>query len=331
MGYAKWEGTGAIVKSANVTEAPTTGYKYPVCKGVSFPKKRRLAQRKVGWKRVIDRTEAGGFEYEWSMSGIEPNANIFGYLAALGMGLNSYALTVVTITPADGADIPYCNVLRGVGYDLGTSMPTERLVGAKVGTFALEVKQEEFAVMSCGGMAADMGAVAAALVPSVPTGANEAPLSWSALKAGYFKVGVAGGAVAADNDITGFKLEFTQSLFESGRTLGSVQPARIIPGMIGVTFDIEKEFSGVNALAQRAEFLAGGRFAIDFKFLMGAYYVMTKAPIYGYADSGDQPGDVASDGDDLITASLHCVCQEEAGVDILAFDVVDGSTAVYWA
>lgn len=330
MGYAKWEGAAAVVYASSVSQAPTTGYKYPICKSCSLPKKARIAKRTVGFRRVVDRQEIVGQDYEWAIGGIEPNANIFGYLAALALGSHSWLLGVTSIKHNAGGDIPYLNVLRDAKQDLGTATPTERLVGAKVGTWEIDFKRDEYAQMAVGGMGADMGAVAAALVPAVPSGANEAPLSWTALRAGYFKVGLHGAATAQDNDITGFKLSWTDGLTESGRTLGSIQPSRIIPGIPALTFELEKEFSGATAVAQRAAFLAGQEWAIDFKALMGTYYVKTKTPIYGHGVAAEMPGEVGS-AEDVISARVQVEIYEKDLADMLAFEVMDGSTAVYWA
>lgn len=326
MGYGQWEGGVALVRASSAIDAPTTGYKYPAAETAEITKTPLTSERILGFIPDVDILEVEAFDYGFSVPNISPNANMFGYLAAIALGSHSWLAGVISITPSD--DVQYLNALVDYVQDLGTNTPTERLLGAKIGTFSLECQQDQIAKLTIGGVGCDLGVQAASLTMAFPTGANEAPLSWKALRAGYFKVGLNAVPTAQDDDITGMKIDWTRNLTPTGRTLGHVQPSRIVPGIRNVFFEFEKEFSGDSAKAQYAAFLAGQLFQMELKFLMGTYYV-TSGVLSGKAVEG-YPQQVGA-GEDTIKARVRCKAQRYGGVALLTFDVKDGSTAVYWA
>lgn len=326
MGDAKWESNVAIVRAASASAAPITGYKYPLAKKVTVNETPIIYEQKAQPHPDITRQYPAGFQYDWSIEGIEASANIFGYLMALWFGTHIYSAGIIVIT--GGTTKEFLNILIDRGLDLGTSQPTERLVGCQIESWDLVCNYNEVATLSIRGKACDRGALDAALVVTVPSGALEAPLSWAALQAGDFEVGYNGGTLAQDDDITKFTISGSWASVERGRNLGSDQPTDLRPGRERViTYGFDKEFSGAGAIADYTAFIAQQDVEMCAKFLMDTNYVQIDVQ---YAQiTKTYPGDIG-DEDGPIMAGIEARARW-GGAIAASVTVEDASTAVYWA
>lgn len=327
MADAKWEANVAIVRASSASDAPATGYKYPLAKKVSEKAAPLWYKRKPSISPWADVHKTAGFNYDWGVSDIEPNANIFGYLMALWLGSHTYLSTVITIVP--GTRKQYFNLLTDRGLDLETSKPTRRLLGCQIDDWDLKVPFNEMAKFSMSGQACSVGANLAALAPTIPTGADQAPISWAALDAGYFKTGYNGVSPAEDNGITNLALSGSWKSTGRGRNLGSQAYTELLPGreaIITVSFD--KEFADAGALADYVAAVALHGIEMDIKFLMGANYV-TMDSLYGTVVDNILPE--FGDEDGPLTYTIKAELRNEAGAGVITIATKDGSTAVYWS
>jgi hypothetical protein len=309
-------------------EAPTTPYKYPDAGGCAIDGEPIIYEREPGSLPDVDFQKAAGKTWSWKMPNIQPNVNVFGWLMAQILGSDTWNTIPAdhTIAPAD--DLPWLNVLKDDNLDRGTSTPTQRLLGAKIGDFEFVQESNSIAKLTISGKGCDEGAAAAALTTSVPTGDNEAPLSWASLKAGYLKIGYAGAATAQDNDVTGFKIMGKRALVETGRgTLGSNQPTDLRPGKRKDFFiEITKEFSGASAIAMYTAWKNQSTVAVEIKYLVGTYSVISGVMTGEIV--GSYPPEISAD-ETVVVATLRIKLRKAGAVPIVGWTVKDATTAAY--
>jgi hypothetical protein len=329
MATPKWKGGVAVVRASSATHEPASGFVYPMAESAQIEGAPILYTRLPYAIPDPDRVGLGGFEFSWRIDGITPNCMVFGYLMALALGNDSWNGIggYHSLRPDD--DAQYLNVLIDRGLDLGTSEPTERLVGAKITGWTLEFKHNEYAKLSVSGVGANLGSLAAALAPSIPTGDDDEPLGWHHLRNGYVRLGYNGGAVADDNDITGFTITYNRPPILSGRDLGSAQPTEIFNAARELTFSITKEFSGSGAVNMYNAWKNQQEVEFTWRAEVGsAPNYVSQASVYGYV-SRSFAGEVGA-GEDVIEGTLECLVYKKGTDDLIKFDVKDGTTGAYW-
>lgn len=246
MSASKWNGAAGIARTATASavSAPTIWPLYESANAEGTP---IVVRRHNPFSRVPLGVDTYGYEWAWSFNNIQPTIETLGYLLWLFLGDDSWAANVHTLTLDDAGSSEYACISLDRVVDLGTSTPTQQIVGAKIGTLTLEIPEKGYANLAVSGLAADMGALAAALSPVIDTGADYAPLSWASFQSGAsgkIQIGYNGGAVANDGSVKMLKLELTQPLEEGGVNQGSNQPTAIHEGQMSGTIEIEREFSG---------------------------------------------------------------------------------------
>jgi len=327
MGTAKWDGAVAVALASSATDEPgVTNAVYPIAESAQIEMEPITYERRT-ILADLDYIIAAGFNYTWAINNIRPNANVFGYLMMLALGTDTWSSTKHILTPSD--DGLYCNVFIDRGLDLvGTSKPTQVLVGAKVTGFTLEFPLKDNAILGLSGVGCDLGTELAALSPSVPTGDDEAPLSWKALQNGHFKVGLNAGSTAQDDSIQGFKLEGSRASMPSGVSLGSDQPSAIHLGVREFFFEFTKEFATTTEKDQYIAHAAQQDIGVEFDAQMGStpyyatMYEMRGKPVQTFA------GEVGV-ADEIIMATMRCKARKYSSDPIIKFDVVDGTSAAY--
>lgn len=329
MGFAKWEGAVAVVRATSASHAPSTGYQYPDAEEVSLGFKPVQAERVPAFFPDTDTILQFGHEGTWSIGNVRPNCRMFGYLLALGLGTSTYTTGTVQVLPSD--DLAYANVLADYATQIGSTAThvTARALGAMVSDWTLEQQSNQLAALSLSGRFCNLGtATDVALVPTIPTGTNEAPLSWLSLRAGTFTVAIGSGTLGADSTVTGFRLGSVRGLTETGRgELGQNQPTGIRPGKRALTLDVMKEFSGTAAQAQYAAWIAQDIVKVQLRYTVGTNYVQSGTMVGKVIDSF--PGNVGA-GEDIIQAALKLKLYKDGTAPILSWTLVDGSTAAYW-
>jgi hypothetical protein len=276
--------------------------------------------------RVPARIEQAGQDYSWGFDGAEMRCRDLGYLFWLLLGLDTFS-TTHTLTPVQ--DSKYANVkVDDSLLKAGASTSTASLTGAKVGRIALELGLKNWAKIAASGIHCTHASPGAALSPTVPTGANHAPLSWVALRTGtgFFKIGYGGGAPASDTAIKGFSMELTQVLEPSGITLGSDQPTGINEGDMGVTFEVMREFEGAAAITEYTAWKTHVAIGIDWKALIGAHEFRMEIP---YARISGPYRDNVGAGADSIMASVRCTAIQDGSNPLIRVTVLDDFGAVY--
>ena len=132
MSDAKWRGVvGLAAVSDETTEAAPVIY--PNCENANILGVPDVADGINSITREPIHQEAHGAKRSWEVSGIEPNADVFMYLAWALLGADTYttehALTYAALQQ-------YLNVKVDDFLDKGTNQPTESLLGGKIGRFA---------------------------------------------------------------------------------------------------------------------------------------------------------------------------------------------------
>jgi hypothetical protein len=333
MGSSKWEGAVAVARSTSASHEPTsTAYKYPDAESVDIQFVPITYERAPSFSPDVDTIIPAGFEGRFAIGNVRPNCNLFGYLMALSLGTTTWGTGTATATGAilPSNDLSFFNVLANRIQQIGTAttIVTQRAVGCKVSEWTLEQSSNQLAALSLSGPFCNLGTPTTALTPSVPTGTNEAPLSWASLRAGTFVVGIGTGALAQDNEITGFRLGCVRGSTPTGRgNLGSNQPSDHRPGKRILTLDIMKEFSGTNAKAQYDAFIAQSIVKVQLKYLVGSYLVQSGTMVGQVIDNF--PGPIGAQ-EDIIQAGLKLKLYKDGSANLIDWTLVDGSTAVYW-
>ena len=161
---------------------------------------------------------------------------------------------------------------------------TQILVGGKISSLRVEIPKKGFAKASFSGVGCDLGTAGTSLTATIPTGANNAPVSWQSLKDGYFKLGYP-STPAADTEITRLAFDISRELDEEdGVDLGSDQPTAINEGKRVITWEIDKRFSGTAKTAYDA-WLAQTNVGIDADLTVGAYSAVLTSDYCQWAGS----------------------------------------------
>lgn len=267
MGTPKWKGTFGIGRTADAVSLATPAiyprYESADAKGVPV-----TFEDNPVMSPDLYAIEAAGKNFTWEANNMRLPAHHLGYLLWLALGAESFAAGTHTLSPADASQ--YFNLKIGRGLDLGSSTPTENLVGCKIARLTIEQTARAYAVISAGGAACNRGAPGAVLTPTILTGAENAPLSWPALRAGFLKTSYAGGAFAQDNSVQGIKIEYTRDQdAEAGIDIESDQPDAINDGARTLMFEITREFTGAGALADYQAWRDNSLVGLDVKWVVG--------------------------------------------------------------
>lgn len=277
MSSSKWRGAAGIARtaSASAVAAPVIFPLYETANSEGTP---QLVRRQNPFTRAQLQIEPFGKQWSWSMNNIQPNAEMLGYLLWLFLGNDSWAGGTHTLTLDESGTSEYACVSFDRVMVLSGTEPTQQLVGAKIANITLEIPTNGFARMSISGRAADLGADAAALSPSIATGANEAPLTWASYQAvgASIKLGYDGAPAADDGTVRMLKFSFTQPLADGGVEKDSVQPQAIHEGQATMTYGLEREFKGTGGLAAYQAWINAVDVELDATAVIGAHSFRTQ-------------------------------------------------------
>ncbi len=228
----------------------------------------------------VEYSIGGGHKHTFSVEGIELPIGHLGYLLWLALGSDTWDTDHHDIVPQASQEYLCLQIDRGLQIGAGGTDEAQVLVGAKIQNFRLEIPRKGFGKASISGVACDLGTEGSSLTNVVPTGANNAPVSWQSMKDGYFKLGYP-TSPAADTEITRFALEIARELDdEDGVDLGSDQPTQINEGKRTITYEVDKHFSG-NAKTAYDAWEAQTEVGLDVDLTVGSYScVLTSA--YGH-------------------------------------------------
>lgn len=267
----------------------------------------------------------GGHKHTFSIDGIELPMDHLGYLLWLALGTQS-GTTTHTLTPASAQDYLCIRLDRGLQIGAGGTDSTQVLLGAKIGNLRLEIPKKGFAKCSISGVACDLATADTELTATIPTGANNAPVSWQAIKDGYFKVGYP-STPAADTEITRFALDISRELDEEdGVDLGSDQPTAINEGKRVVTWEVDKQFSG-NAKTAYDAWLAQTQVGLDIDMTVGAYSAVLTAA-YGNV-IGSFAKEVGASAESIMATLQVRTHRNNSSTPVLQAIVTDSETIAY--
>jgi len=194
---------------------------------------------------------------------------------------------------------------------------------------SLEISQEgkAYAKVNVSSKGCTIGSYGTPLSPSISLAANDAPLSWAALRAGDFKIGYVGALMSADDAITSLKIMFNRTLTAAGYRLASDQPSGYSQGARTVTFEFTRDFEGDNAAQlEYMASLSGLEIGIQAKWLVGTSYVDITIPHAKVTNSVLSEGG-ASDDASVVTVQAEAYL---SGADpICAVEVKDGVSSAY--
>ena len=278
MSTSKREGAAAIAYQA----APGTAAAAPVftiiCDDIHVPGEPVTAERTNSISaECLGMTEYGK-DVTFSVDGIEPNAELAGYLLWLFGGGYSRAVGVHTISQEFNSK--YFTLFKDQGAVFETGLQVLTGIGCRADSLVVDQQAKAFAKVSLSGLACDKGDYATPLEPAISLVADDAPMSWAALRAGDAKLGYSSLTRTTDDDITGIKTTLNRTHTYSGYTLGSDQPDGITEGAREVLVEYTRDFNGdAAALAEYAEYVSGTGFvSLEFKWLMGVNYVSVHSP-----------------------------------------------------
>lgn len=257
-----------------------------------------------------------GHALTFSVTGIETPVEHFGYLWWLALGLDTFGGGSHVLTPTTEQKYLCLQIMRNSAVDLGSSDPTEVGLGGKIASIKTTFTRGGFAKTDISGPIASIGTPQSALTQAIPTGADEAPLSWKALQhaSGDFQIGYDGAAVASDGEIQGFMLEYTRELDdESYRDLDSDQPSQILEGRRGVSLEVVKRFRG-NAAAGYSAWLNQEAVEIDANGVIGTHDFQIEIPTSEV--SGPYSGEIATSAES-VDAKLSAVAHRGDMADVL--------------
>lgn len=269
--------------------------------------------------------QAAGFKITGQMSGGECGAYELGYLFWLFLGGQALADADDThvITPADVQEYFQMSVDRKT--DLGSSTPTENSLGNKMTAFDLAIEKNAFVKVGFSTKACSLGNTSAALSSTLVA----YPLSWHGLRAGTFKIGYGGAALAVDDTIDGIKITGSREVSDEDNIhLAADQPDSLTSHSRVVEFEIMRQFSGSSILVEYASWKNQVSIGIEVDFQMnsGAETVLIAIPNARIV--GSYAGEVGS-GDDSIMATLKCKAFVVSGEELITVSVDDGTDALY--
>ena len=326
-GSPAWQGGVAIARAADsTTQVATANYRYLVCDKGSISADPILAARTPGVVPDYDRIFAEGFKYGFSITGIEVSLNDLGYLLWLFQGHDTWDAGNSRHSVMSQNDRQYCNVAVDTVQDLAAGLPTRVLLGAKIESMDFEVEFQNLVKVTIAGQACNIATPAARLTPSIPIDTSHAPLDWTHFVAGYFKMAFAAGSLAANDDITKFKLAMKRPLIESGKSRARTYPSDLRDGIREYSFSFEQEAGNASLKDLYAGFIAQTHLQIGFKFMVDTLYIEMLSA-YGHLTKFNI-GEVCR-GDDLVKLEIEARMKAYAGADILACLVKDGSTGAY--
>lgn len=321
----KWRGHAALARTTGPTATASPSV-YLNCDDANGSGEPILVERINNITADVLSAVPVGFNYKFTASAIEADAPTMGKLFWLFLGTESPATDTHTITPASVQQ--YFEFFTDRGLDLGTSTPTEVLLGCKMESLEFEVKARQFAKFAISGLACNKGTAVAALSPTAQVTAAYAPLSWMAIKSNAtpFKIGYAAATPAADTAITGFKLSLKRTLREKPVDLSSDVPSGIDESGRTIEFEITREFTGAGALAAYNAWAAQSLVGIELNATMGTNTLKIEIPqavITGSFAEG------VGTGDDQIMGTLKCRATTPSAVSIITVTVKDGASGAY--
>lgn len=323
MSTSKWKGAAALAYTGDVSTVGATPKVYPIAETIDAKGEPVTYERVTSQQPDVLNINRAGFNYSFSVDGMQASCGDLGYLAWLAFGGQAYA-TFHTISPAD--DTGYFNFRIDRKLDLGTSQPTEEYAGCRIGSLSFEQPLRDYARVSFNGFAVDKGSPTAALSPTVPTDADNQPLDWGALGAGFLKLGYDGAATAQDNTVQSFKFELTRNQAYAGFKVNTGQPGAVLEGGRRLTFELTREFSGAEAQAEYASWAANEHIEVDVQYTVGAHRF--RFNFHELVVTGSYAGEVGA-GEDAIMATLVATAVKPDGGQLATIEVVDDTLAVY--
>jgi len=323
MSTSKWKGAAGLAYTGDTTTAASTLKVYPIAESIDAKGEPATYERVTSQQPDVLNVNRAGMNYSFSVDGMQANCADLGYLTWLALGGQTYG-TFHDLTPADDSGYFGLNIDRKL--DLGSSTPTERYVGCRVGSLSFEQPLRDYARVSFNGLAADQGSLAAALSVTPPTGANDQPLDWGSLGAGFLKIGYDGAATAQDNDVQGFKWELTRNQAYGGFKVNTGQPSAILEGGRRLTFEVTREFAGAGALAGYNAWKNNEAIELDVEYDVGAYRY--RFHINQGVITGSYAAEIGT-GEDAIMATLVCTAVKPDGGNLMDVEVVDATAGVY--
>lgn len=325
MGISKWRMKAAL---ARTTGAAATAAPHLLLVGNNsiIEGEPVLAERQGALVPDLLGAQAYGHNFKFSSEGLEPHAHALGYTLWLILGAQVAATDTHTITPAN--TIEYLEFFLDNVTDLGTSTPTETLLGGKLEKWELECGAQKFAKLAIGGPACAKGSPAATLALSIPSGAANAPLSWAAIRAatGGFKIGYNGAAVAADTGVTGFKVSIARTITPQPIDLSGDQPSAMNEGGREITFEFTREFAGSGALNAYNAWSGNQLVGVEINATMGTNTFKLEIPKMYITGSFKEGG---TSGDDILMGTLKCKAALPDAAAIITATVKDGVSGDY--
>lgn len=322
---SKFNGVVGIARSADAS-TPVSPAHILQCGTATIDGEPIVYEREANASLDIEGAEYGGHKHTWSIDGIEAPIGHLGYILWLLLGSETYSSGHI-LTPGTAQQYACIQIMRNPDLDLdGSTHPTEVLLGGKINRARLEITKKGFGKLALAGVGADRDH-AAALTRSTPTGADNAPVSWAALKgSGYVHLGY-DAAAGSDTEIRRVALEVTQALNDDdGVDLGSDQPTQINEGRRTVTWQFDKLFSG-NARDAYEAWLNQQIVTVDVNLVVGAYSANL---ISGKAHVVGRFAQEIGASEEAVMATLECRANKGNGLAVaLSATVVDGVGVAY--
>ena len=262
-----------------------------------------------------------GFDVSGFANGAEVDAAQLGYLFNAFLGNQEIVADEHVLTPA--AVPPYVKGFIDRGLDLGTSTPTQTAIGGMFEELSFELTSQQMLKIGFKFKACSIGTPVGALVGSKP----DYPMSFISLRAGDFKIGYDGAAMASDRSIKDFKLNLKQGVDgEDGITIDSDQPTSLTPGERELTHELTRKFDGANALAEYNAWRLQKKIGISIELKMNSdtERVLIEVPVASV--TGSYPP-AAGTGTKALMATLKCE-GEVPGSDPLVKVTVKDDTIV---
>ena len=325
MSISKREGAVAIAYQA----APETAAAAPVfdiiCDDANIPGEPNRYERVNNVTAESLGMQDGGIDNTFSVDGIEPNAELMGYLLWLFGGGYARPTTIHEISQV--FDSKYFTLFKDQGAVFSGTDQVLTGIGCRMDNLTIDQQAKAFAKVSMSGMCCDRGIDADDLAPSIGLTAAEAPLSWAALAAGTFDIGYDTLTCTTDDNVTGVKLTLGRALSYGGTDLASNQPAGITQGGREVLVEYTRDFTGnAAALAEYSAFLTGTAFiSLNWQWLMSTSYVDIVVPHVKV--TGDPMPSVGT-GEDTQVLTVSGKAYMNASSNIMDITTVDGNETV---
>jgi len=272
--------------------------------------------------------QAAGFNYSFNVSNIEPNITQAGYIMAAAFGGDTIVSDAHQIVPSQ--DSKWLALYRDLQTQIGSSaaLVTEVGLGAKIAALSFEISRRKFCQMAISGAFCNLGPEMATLTKALPA----FPLSWHSLRAGDYKIGINGVAVASNREITGFKMDYQrQQNTEDNITLDSDQPNDITEGGRTFDFEVSRQMAGAQARAERDAWKGGQEIALEVLMVTDPTGTpqSLKIEVPHARITGSYVGEIG-DGEDPVIATLK-VRAFKKSTDPIVRITADDNTVVAWA